>query len=46
MTGKPRNLEDPEEQTFEHFGIVISNFEKKEDRVQRLVQELTETDKQ
>lgn len=45
VTGKPRNLEDPEDRTLEDFGIVISNFEKREDKVRRLVQELTETDK-
>ena len=45
VTGKPRNLEDPEDRTLEDFGIVISNFEKREDKVRRLVQEQTETDK-
>ncbi|MER0071268.1 hypothetical protein ABRP93_09150 [Corynebacterium sp. KPL2850] len=29
VTGKPRNLDDPEDRTLEDFGIVISNFEKK-----------------
>ncbi|MDH4657205.1 hypothetical protein ACX3U9_10845 [Corynebacterium pyruviciproducens] len=45
VTGKPRNLDDPEDHAFEDFGIVISNFEKREDKVRRLVQELTEIDK-
>lgn len=45
VTGKPRNLDDPEDRAFEDFGIVISNFEKREDKVRRLVQELTEIDK-
>ena len=42
MTGEPRNHDDPEDQTPEQVGIVISNFEKREDKVRRLVQELTE----
>ena len=45
MTGKPRNLDDPEDRAFEDFGIVISNFEKREDKVRRLIQELTVADK-
>lgn len=45
VTGKPRNLEDPENRGFEDFGIVISNFEKREDKVRRLIQELTVADK-
>lgn len=45
VTGEPRNLEDPEDGTPERVGIEISNFEKREDKVRRLVQELTEADK-
>lgn len=45
VTGEPRNLEDPEDRTLEDFGIVISNFERREDKVRRLIQELTEADK-
>ena len=45
VTGKPRNLDDPEDRAFEDFGIVISNFEKREDKVRRLIQELTVADK-
>ena len=44
VTGKPRNLDDPEDRAFEDFGIVISNFEKREDKVRRLIQELTVAD--
>lgn len=45
VTGESRNLGDPEDRTLEDFGIVISNFEKREDKVRRLIQELTVADK-
>lgn len=45
VTGKPRNLDDPKDRTLEDFGIVISNFERREDKVRRLIQELTVADK-
>ena len=45
VTGEPRNLEDPEDTLPERLGIVIVNYESSENKVLKLIQELTEDDK-
>jgi|GEM_PF-5149988 len=47
VTGEPRNRDDPEDLRYEELGamgIVVNDFEKREDKVRRLVQELTRAD--
>ena len=45
VTGELRNHLDPADQNPVIRGVPISNFEKRKDKVRRLVQELTEADK-
>ena len=44
VTGEARNLEDPEDNLSARLGIVITNYESNEDRIRRLIQELTQAD--
>lgn len=44
VTGEARNLEHPEDNLPARLGIVMNNYETNEDRIQRLIQELTQAD--
>lgn len=44
VTGEARNLEDPKDILPEGLGIVITNYESNEDKIRRLIQELTQAD--
>ena len=41
LTGEPRELKDPVDTIPDHLGIVIAGYESREDRVRRIIQELT-----
>jgi len=44
VTGEARNLEHPEDNLPARLGIVMINYENNEDKIRRLIQELTQAD--